>query len=141
MRGTTLPELTTVMLIIGVLASVVTPPARRFLDQAAVWGAADRFLSAHEATRLRAVTRGRLARYEIDPPNARVTLSQRAPSGSWDTLKVVLLGAVRVTASQRTVTFGPLGFGYGASNSTVVVSSGAAVETLTVSRTGRLRRW
>jgi len=141
MRGVTLPELTTVVLIIGVMATVSVPPARRFLDRAAVWGAADRLASVHEGARHRAIGAGRLSRYEVDPPAARLTLSQRAPSGTWDTLETVSLGAVRVTCTQRTVTFDPLGIGYGASNTTVVVASGAAAETLTVSRTGRLRRW
>ena len=141
MRGVTLPEITTVLLIVGAMASVAVPPARRFLDRAAVWGAADRLGSVHEGARHRAISEGRLARYEVDPPAARLTVSQRSPSGTWDTLKVVLLGAVRVTATQRTVTFDPLGIGYGASNTTIVLLSGTAAETLTVSRTGRLRRW
>ena len=39
------------------------------------------------------------------------------------------------------VTFSPLGIGFGASNTSIVFTSGAAAETLTVSRTGRLKRY
>jgi len=140
MRGATLPELTTVTLIIGVLASVVTPPVRRYLDRAAVAGAAERFVTVHAVARQTAIQRGRLARYVVDRDRNALTLSLRTPQGAWDTLRAVPLGEVRLTVSQPTVTFSPLGIGFGASNTTVIFSRGAAAETLTVSRTGRLRR-
>lgn len=140
MRGATLPELTVVTLIVGVLASVVTPPVRRYLDQAAVAGAANRLASVHAAARLSAIQTGRLSRYVVDRRTNTLVLSLRAPLGSWDTVRAVPLGAVRLSVSQPIVTFGPLGVGYSASNTTVVFSRGASAETLTVSRTGRLRR-
>lgn len=141
MRGVTLPELTTTLLILGVVASVAVPPARRLVDRAAVAGAADRYASVHEVARHTAIARGRAARYEVDAAAARMALSLRDPRGGWDTLRVFELGDVRVTVTQPTVTFNPLGIGAGASNTTVAMSRGAAAETLTVSRTGRLRRW
>jgi Tfp pilus assembly protein FimT len=140
-RGATLPELMSVTLIIGLLSSIALPPLRRFLDGAAVVSAADHVAALHDATRQRAIVRGLLSRYEIDASQASVTLSTRNRSGVWDTLLVVPLGAVRASASQRVVTFSPLGIGFGASNTRVILSRGLAVETLTVSRTGRLRRW
>jgi Tfp pilus assembly protein FimT len=140
MRGATLVELTTVTLIIGVMASMVAPPVRRYLDGAAVGAAAERFAAVHAAARQTAILKGRLARYEVDRSATTLTLSLRSPLGVWDTLRAVALGDVRLTVSQPTVTFSPLGIGFGASNTTVIISRGAAAETLTVSRTGRLRR-
>ena len=140
-RGVTLPELTSVLLILGVMASVVVPPARRLVDRASVAGAADRLSAMHEVTRQTAIARGRSARYEVDRARARVVLSLRDPAGSWDTLRIVQLGEVQLSVSQPTVAFSPLGIGSGASNTTVILARGAAAETLTVSRTGRLRRW
>lgn len=140
MRGATLLELMTVTLIIGVLASVVTPPARRYLDRAAVSGAAARLVSVHEVARQTAILKGRLARYVVDRGRNTLILSLKSPQGVWDTVRTVPLGDVRLTVSQPTVTFNPLGVGSGASNSTVIFARGAAAETLTVSRTGRLRR-
>jgi Tfp pilus assembly protein FimT len=140
-RGATLPELVTVTLIIGVVASVLTPPLRRTLDSIAVAGAAQRFASVHETARQTAIARATLVRYELARDSAAVALATRTSGGAWDTLRVWTLGPVQVAASQRAVTFSPLGVGYGASNSRVVFARGAAVETLTVSRTGRLRRW
>jgi len=140
-RGVTLPELTTVILILGVMASIVVPPARRLVDRAEVAGAADRLSAVHEVTRQTAIARGRPARYEVDRAALRVMLSVRRPRGSWDTLRIFPLGEVQLSVSQPTVTFSPLGIGSGASNTTVILARGAAAETLTVSRTGRLRRW
>ena len=140
MRGATLVELTTVTLIIGLMASVVTPPVRRYLDSAAVGAAAERFAAVHAVARQTAISKGRLARYEVDRSTNALTLSLQSPLGAWDTLRAVALGEVRLTVSQPTVTFSPLGVGFGASNTTVIFSRGAAAETLTVSRTGRLRR-
>jgi prepilin-type N-terminal cleavage/methylation domain-containing protein len=139
-RGTTLPELMTATLIIGVLSSIVLPPLRRFLDRAAVSSAADRVAALHDAARQGAIARRRLTRYEIDTGRVSVTLSSRNPAGAWDTTRVVQLGALRASVSQRIVTFSPLGIGFGVSNTRLVLSRGISVETLTVSRTGRLRR-
>lgn len=139
-RGATLLELMSATLIIAVLSSIALPPLRRFLDSAAVVSAADRVAALHDAARQNAITRRRLTRYEIDTDRASVTLASRNPSGRWDTLRVIPLGALRASASQRIVTFSPLGIGFGVSNTSLVLSRGVAVETLTVSRTGRLRR-
>jgi prepilin-type N-terminal cleavage/methylation domain-containing protein len=140
-RGVTLPELMSVLLITAVLAGVVVPPAKRLVDRAAVAGAADRLSAVHEAARQTAIARGQAARYAIDRSGPRVVVSARRSGGSWDTLLVVGLGDVGISVSQATVTFSPLGIGSGASNTTVIFARGAAAETLTVSRTGRLRRW
>jgi prepilin-type N-terminal cleavage/methylation domain-containing protein len=140
-RGATLPELLSVTLIIGVLSSIALPPLRRFLDRAAVASAADHVAALHDAARQGAIIRGLLTRYEIDPVRVTVTLATRRRSGAWDTVLVVPLGPVRASASQRVVTFSPLGIGFGASNTRLVFARGFSSETLTVSRTGRLRRW
>ncbi len=141
MRGVTLLELTTTLLIMGVATSIVVPPARRLVDRAVVAGAADRYTAVHEIARNTAIARGRLARYEVDRLAQRLALSVRTARGAWDTLRVFELGDVRVAIGQPVVTFNPLGIGSGLSNTTVTLSRGAAAETLTVSRTGRLRRW
>jgi Tfp pilus assembly protein FimT len=139
-RGATLPELISAILIIMVLSSIVAPPLGRFLDSAAVISAADQVAALHDAARQGAIARRMPTRYEIDTARASVTLATRNRSGSWDTLQVVPLGAVRASASQPVVTFSPLGIGFGVSNTSVILARGVAAETLTVSRTGRLRR-
>lgn len=137
-RGVTVPELIAVTAIIGVLVSIVGPPLLRELDRTAVREGRDRYGAVHETTRQLAIARSTLARVELDSARATATVSIR--NGSvWDTLEVRPLGAARLGFSQRVVTFGPLGLGYGASNTSIIFSRGAAAETLTVSRLGRLR--
>jgi hypothetical protein len=46
---------------------------------------------------------------------------------------------VAVASSRDTVTYGASGRGYGAANSTIVLSRGAAAETVFVARLGRAR--
>jgi len=139
-RGATIPELVIVALIIGVIASIASPSFRRTLERIAVVGAAQRVTAVHHLARSTAINRSTPTRYELDTAAGRVTLSIRNPVRRWDTVRVYRLEGVRLKASQRTVTFGPLGLGLGASNTRVVFSRGESAETLTVSRTGRLRR-
>lgn len=139
-RGVTLPELVVVALIVGLMASILIPPARRTLDRIAVLGAAQRFSAIHETARQSAIARATAVRYEVARYGAAIALAARKRNGAWDTLGVWTLGQVKVESGQRIVTFNPLGLGSGASNTRVVFSRGQAAETLTVSRTGRLRR-
>ncbi len=139
-NGFTLPELLSVVAIAGVLASVVVPPANRALDRAAVREGAERFAALHAATRQAAISRATLARLELDSVRRTGTVSVRRTPSAWDTVAVGALGSARLAFTNGTLVFGPLGMGYGTSNSTVVFIRGTAADTVTTSRTGRLRR-
>ncbi len=138
--GFTLPELATVVAVLGILTSVVTPPVRRALDRAAVREGVDRFAALHATTRQLAISRSRLARLQVDVGRRTVTLSVRRTATAWDTVGTYPLGSARVTCSNSTMVFNPVGIGYGASNSRIIFSRGGAADTITTSRTGRLRR-
>ena len=141
MRGATLLELLTVVVVICIVTSIALPPLRRGLDAAAVRAAADRYATLHEAARRAALAHGRLVRLTLDTARAEATIALRRAGGGWDTVRTWALGEARLTASQPVMAFAPTGLGFGVSNSRLVFSRGAAVETLTVSRTGRLKRW
>ncbi|HTT67145.1 MAG TPA: prepilin-type N-terminal cleavage/methylation domain-containing protein [Gemmatimonadales bacterium] len=139
-RGFTLPELLSVVAIVGILTAVVTPPLIRYLDQASVREGVERFAALYATTRQLAISRGTLARLELERTAPVATLSvQRAPA-AWDTVGVYPLGSSTVTCSNLAIVFGPLGLGYGTSNTRVIFSRGASADTVTTSRTGRLRR-
>lgn len=138
--GFTLPELATVVAIIGVVASVVVPPLGRTLDRAAVEEGVQRFAAAHATTRELAIARGALARLELDRAARTVAVSVQRGPRAWDTVASYGLGTAQIACSNPVLVFNPIGLGHGASNTRVIFSRGAAADTVTTSRTGRLRR-
>jgi prepilin-type N-terminal cleavage/methylation domain-containing protein len=139
-HGFTLPELLSVIAIIGILVSIVTPPMGRALDQAAAREGVERFAALYATTRQFAIARNALARLELDRTQRTATLSVRRTPAAWDTVGTYPLGSASIACTNPTIVFGPLGLGYGTSNTRVVFSRGAAADTVTTSRTGRLRR-
>jgi len=138
-RGFTLPEVLTVIAIASILLSLVVPPLGRALDEAAVREGVERFAALHETTRQLAIANGTLARLQVDAPARSAALSVETDHG-WDTVAVHPLGSATIACSNPTIVFGPLGVGYGTSNTRVIFSRGRYADTLTTSRTGRLRR-
>ncbi len=138
-RGYTLAEAVTVVGLVGLAASIALPPLARLLDAAAVREATDRYAALHHRTRRLALARGTLARLELDTVARTATLSVRN-TPAWDTVVVQAFGDVRLSASQPVVTFSPVGLGFGLSNSRLVFLRGTSADTLTLSRTGRLKR-
>jgi len=139
-QGFTLPELLAVVAIMAILFSIVAPPLGRALDQAAVREGAERFAALHATTRQLAIARNALARLELDPATRMATLSVRRSPTAWDTVGSYPLGPAALACSNPTMVFGPMGLGYGTSNTRVIFSQGSAADTVTTSRTGRLRR-
>ena len=139
-RGVTLPELMSVLAIVALVTSVLVPPAARALHRAAVDEAVDRYSALHETTRQLAIGRAGLARLEIDTAQRTVAVSWRGVRSPWDTVETRPLGSATIETSQPAVTFNPIGIGYGASNTRIIFRRGPVAETLTVSRTGRLKR-
>ncbi len=139
-RGVTLPEMTTVLLVVSVLAGIATPRLRRHLDRAAVEEAVQRYAVLHETTRQLAIARGALARLELDSTRNTLVIAVRRTRVAWDTVDTRMLGGAALGASRSIVTFDPIGIGYGASNTRIVFTRGVAADTLFISRTGRLRR-
>jgi hypothetical protein len=129
-----------VMALIAIATAIGIRPMGHALDRAAVDEGAERYGAVHETARAFAIARGRQSRVELDSALRQATISLRRTSSQWDTMEVRALGGAAFTASRIIVTFSPMGIGYGASNTSIVFSAGMAAETLTVSRTGRLKR-
>jgi len=139
--GYTIIEMVAALALMIILASIALPPIGRALDAAAVREAADRYTTVHHAARRLASARSRLVRLELDSARGRVVVSVKRSPAAWDTVETRPLGTASLETTQPVITFAPSGLGFGLSNSRIVFRRGAAVETLTVARTGRLKRW
>jgi Tfp pilus assembly protein FimT len=136
--GTTLVEVGIVLALAALVLAMGLPRWRDYLDRAAVAAASNSAAAALDAARHAAARGGILTAVRVDQTRNSLTVS----SGS-DTLLLLPLGrvhSVTLRASRDSITFAPNGFGYGAANTRLIIVRGAAAETLTVSRLGRIRR-
>ncbi len=134
--GHTLAELVTVLAVLGVVLGVTVPRAAHVLDTAAV------LVARQEATALLALARGhalaagRATAVAVEAAAARLVVHAGA-----DTLRDASWRALGVTlqATRDSLAYGPDGLGVGAANLRLVLRRGAAADTLSVSRLGRVR--
>ena len=140
-KGFSLVEVVIVLLIVALLAAVGLPRLRPFLDRIATDQAAREITTALAVARHGAVLQGMRARLTIAADSLRI---DRLEQGGWTPWKRWLGPAdlaVGIEGSNPVVVFGPTGLGWGASNTKVVLRRGSQVETITVSRLGRVKRW
>lgn len=136
--GFTLLELMLTLSMVSILSAVAVPRVGAMLDHIAVRGAVNDVATLLDRARHTAMTRGERATVELDTARANVTLAVGRDTLSWR--EEGALAGVKFRATRSSVTYTQLGLGFGVSNLTLVVSRGAASETLTVSRLGRVRR-
>ena len=135
--GFTLVELTITLCIISILSAIAVPGAGRLLDSIHVNGAVMEIGSLFGTARHAAIARSRQVSVEIDTANRVV----RVVSGG-DTLRKREIGRVhdvRLFATRLRMSYSPTGMGYGAANLSVVVRRNGSVDTVFVSRLGRVR--
>jgi Tfp pilus assembly protein FimT len=137
-RAATLVELLLVLALVGALATIAIPRVLTVLDRLSVRGASQDVVLALAAARAVATRRGDFASFIADPRGGRI----RVVCGGETLFERDLLRArgVRLEATRESVTFAPTGMGWGAANTTVVVSRGARSDTIVTSRLGRVRR-
>lgn len=134
----TLLELLLVVTIIGVITGVAIPRTRYLLDSVAVRGAAGDAAAMLELARHTAMMRGDRISVDIDSAPARLTM--RAGNDTLRRRDEKAIHGVRFATTRTPAVYSQLGMGLGVSNLTLVVTRGAAAETVTVSRLGRVRR-
>ena len=136
-KGYTLLEQLVVLAVMTILLTLVIPRTLSTLDRSAVRNARRQVVSALGSARGSAQSRSERVAVAMDSSAGLL----RILAGR-DTLLVRPLHAelgVVLAASRDTVTYGASGRGYGAANSTIVLSRGAAAETVYVARLGRAR--
>lgn len=129
-----------VLAVIGIVAAVSTPRLAGWRDGFATRRAVHELASFYAQARLAAVFRGGRVRLEIREDTLKAALETRS-----DSVLLRLPGpaahGVALSASRSVIRLGPTGLGWGAANTKLVLRRGAAVESLTTSRLGRLKRW
>jgi len=128
-----------VVAIIGLLAALAIPRVAGWTDRLAVMRSVQEFHAFYNVARMGAVYRASRVRISISP-DSLIAIAE----GDTDSVVVQLRGpaayGVSLQVSRSVIRLYPTGFGLGAANTTVVLQRGAVVESLTVSRLGRLRR-
>ncbi len=129
--------MTVALCIMSVLTAIAVPEAGKLLDRIRVRGAVADIQALFGAARHIAIARSAQSTVEIDTARRTVYVSV----GS-DTVRRHDIGAehdVQLSASRVRMSYSPTGIGYGAANLSVVVRRSAVVDTVFVSRLGRVR--
>ncbi|MFL5578530.1 MAG: Tfp pilus assembly protein FimT/FimU [Gemmatimonadaceae bacterium] len=136
--GLTVLEVVAVLAVLSIVAGIALPLANRAADRIAVQSAITAVASACALARSIAIMRGTYATIRLASAPARVLVT----SGT-DTLLARRLDGdgrpITLSATRTTVTYSPIGLGYGAANSQVIARRGSAADTLWTSRLGRVR--
>jgi prepilin-type N-terminal cleavage/methylation domain-containing protein len=133
----TVVELAVTLCILSILSAITLARAGRLLDGIHVRGAVIEIESLFSAARHLAIARGTQATVEIDTAARTI----RVTTGEV-TLRSADIGAdhdVRLSTSRSRMAYSATGMGYGAANLSVVVRRNSVVDTVFVSRLGRLR--
>lgn len=136
-QGTTLAELLVVVALIAIVSAFTLPPIKRGFDRLQTRGAAHEVMSAFFVARAGAIAGGRRTAVVIDASRARVAV---VSAGESLIVREIGIGhGVTLTASRDSMTFLPDGLGLGAANLSVILRRGTAVDTVVVSREGRVK--
>lgn len=131
----TLIEMLIVCVIIGVVAAIAAPRVRGSLDSLAVEAAGRDIVNALAAGRLAALRHGG-ADVRLDSLSATVNAAGQTLLAH----EIVRVHGVRMRATPPVVRYAATGLATGLSNGSVILSRGARVDTVVISRLGRVRR-
>ena len=134
-RAFTLVEIVIVCVIIGIVTAIATPRIGVTLDSMAVESAAREVVNGFALGRLAALRYG-----SADVRFDTLSVTVQAGSKVVYTRNVVADHRVRLRSNTALVRYAATGMATGVSNGSVVISRGAAVDTIVVSRLGRVRR-
>ena len=133
----TIIELTITICILGVLSAIAIPWAGELFDRVRVRGAVVEIESTFSGARHIAIARSAQTTVDIDTVTRTIYVSVGV-----DTLRKREIGVdhgVQLSASRVRMSYSATGMGYGAANLSVFVRRNASVDTVFVSRLGRLR--
>lgn len=136
-RAFTVIELTVTVSILCILSAIAMPVAGKLLDRVRVRGAVVEVQALFSAARHIAIARSTQATVEVDTVAQTIYVTVGA-----DTLRKREIGAehgVHLATTRVRMSYSATGVGYGAANLSVSVRRNDSVDTVFVSRLGRLR--
>jgi prepilin-type N-terminal cleavage/methylation domain-containing protein len=133
----TLPEVLVVLLIMAVLLALAMAKIGSAADRAAVNAATADAGALFRAARQAAIYRHAVVAVRID--STQSLLEARADTTLLMRRELGATYGVRLGATRDSMAFDARGFGIGASNLSLITRRGRAVDTLFVSRMGRVR--
>lgn len=137
-RAFTIIETTITVCLICLLGAIGAPHISKLLDAIEVREASIEIETLFSSARHIAIARASQATVEIDTARKVVSVLIGA-----DTVRKRELGVehrVQLRSSRSSVAYSATGMGYGAANVTVVVQRNASLDSIVVSRLGRVRR-
>ena len=136
-HASTIIEIAVTICVLSILSAIAIPWAGDVLDKIRVRSAATEIQSVFSAARHIALARAVHATVEVDTAARSITVSVGR-----DTVRKRELGIahdVLLSATRTRMSYSATGVGYGAANLSVVVRRNRAVDTVFVSRLGRVR--
>lgn len=142
-RGFTLIELAVVLAVAGFITLIALPRLTPLYDAVAADAAARDVTTALEVAREAAVSWGARTRLYISRDSLRIDRDEKDSIGwtFYSRWPGPAAQGVDLNVSNPVVIFSPIGLGWGASNTTVVLKRGSHTEKITLSRLGRVKRW
>lgn len=137
-RGHTIPELIVVLTITAVVLAIAIPRTVGMLDRISVRSAASDVAATLGSARILAIA-GRMP-VAVDVDTSSGLLRVRRGSEVLLSRNVGQAHGVGLKATRDSLAFGPRGLGRGAANLSIVVTRRSVVETVFVSRLGRIRQ-
>ncbi len=136
-RATTLAELVAVLVLTAIVLAVAVPRSRHVVERAAVRGAVSDIVATLSMARQLAASGGGGVAVSVDAPAATIRVTRYG-----DTILTRPLGrlfGVTLRATRDSLAYDARGLGSGASNLTFVIVRGITIDTVVVSRLGRVR--
>ena len=136
-RAHTLPELALTLTLLAIVAATAVPTLAATTARWQVRAAVSDLVNALVLTREAALARGAVATFVVDAARGEVTVTCAG-----DTIARRAVGAlhgVKLAASSDSVRYAPDGVATGVSNTTMLVVRGSLIDSVIVSRLGRVR--
>jgi Tfp pilus assembly protein FimT len=135
--GFTIIETTIVVTVATALFAIAVPRAEALVDRIELRSAVQEIESMFSLARHAAISRAAQVTLDVDVARRTISVKQGA-----EVIRSHAVGAahgVDLSTNRTSITYSAIGVGYGAANFSLIVSRRGVVDTIVVSRLGRVR--